>query len=715
MLRFQAPVVLAVSMLLGQAPTQSQEISGSDPNAQTPRPPAPIRTELIEKAGVTLILLDVAVTDRKGRPVRGLQMDDFTLKLGSRLWPLYSVDDLCACSDERGDLAAQSTAADVSSRPPGGAAGAAPDQERSAAEPVWIVLYLDFSQLQQEGRSRAIRAAEKWVEEEVRPGDRVKLVAYTTRPGIRELTGFTDDQEVLLEALHVAQEDHDFIERFPEDFYERIDECWDCIGACEANVPAQCKPHQTCVPCCPICDVNATAEYRHGARSLKALELYLTRLQDLPGRKAVILLHQNGVPAPVEFYPFGPMDITPVGDHFRLMEKVGATANASRASLYPIQLGDAVSDSGVADEAVTMGLNLADFTGGRYSRSLSDLGGVMKEAGRGCQCVYRLAFKPLDEAKTGVYAANVKAGGRRISNSYRVIHLNEPDRLMRKAQVVLSNPTSATDLEMSVSLVPGVVARRRWEMTVEVAIEIEALGLLPVAEGEAARLDVGALLDHEASGKSWEMLTGAEVRKAQGGGARGVLVYERKLGDLRPGLYRVRAFARNKDLDVYGGASAEVALPEAGGEAAAGPILFTSGRSVFASDLPLMGEPAEGKAGRRVEATTRAVPTGDRAVERGRLLEIVSWLCGAAAADPDRFFVRYVARDRKPIFRFPDPMVEPAGDCVRLTDEVDTSLLDPGSYTYEHELKPAGDGEPVRGAVTFDVIEAAPAGSGEAR
>ncbi|MEE9291371.1 MAG: hypothetical protein V3U83_00435, partial [Acidobacteriota bacterium] len=52
----------------------------------------PIESLFVERATTELILIEVYVTDSKGRPIRGLTIDDFVLKVERRRKPIESVE-----------------------------------------------------------------------------------------------------------------------------------------------------------------------------------------------------------------------------------------------------------------------------------------------------------------------------------------------------------------------------------------------------------------------------------------------------------------------------------------------------------------------------------------------------------------------------------------------------------------------------------------------
>jgi len=70
--------------------------------------------------------------------------------------------------------------------------------------------------------------------------------------------------------------------------------------------------------------------------------------------------------------------------------------------------------------------------------------------------------------------------------------------------------------------------------------------------------------------------------------------------------------------------------------------------------------------------------------------------------------VRFVAADGKALFRMPGANLGPEGLCFLLTDRVETSLLEPGDYTYHFRWNRAAS-EPVEGQVEFRLVAEAKA------
>lgn len=659
----------------------------------------PVRLDIVERTGITLILLDVEVTDERGRPLPGLTEKDFRLQLDYRSWPIYSVDDLCsapggpdgpAVGREPSPRPAEAIDAAPPPASPGGIGGAPTDRSR-------YVLYFDFSQLRLLGRKQALDAARRWVREVMQPGDQIMIAAYTTHTGLRLLSPFTEDSEKLQSLIDDAYENRELIDEFPSRFSSRVRECYKCVNDCVKDL--LCRD---CVRCCP-CYANALQEYQHGRRALDALRILMERLAELPGRKAVLFFHETSTMSPGRFYPIADPDHA-IGTHDHILEDVGAEATTARAAVYPVYHGDHQFQNGLARQAVNVGANLADFTGGKHNRSPQTRFSVMEAAGRGGECTYRIGFKPPDDQRSEVYEARVEAAGNALPYRYRVQHLTDADRTMRRARAVLAGAIPAEDLIVTAALLPVSATKRRWEMAIQVGLDVSSLGLLLAGDREVAELDVGALLYREENGKSWEMLTGSTVRRRRGSAASGVLLYENVLRKLKPGEYTLKAFVRNRALDLYGRADASIRLPKPKKTGFAGPVAVCPGRETYTSPLPLR-ERGAAREGRVIHARMGAAPLGESAVKRGEPLQIVSWICPPAGSPLQQNMLRFITKDNVPIYRLPEGWMERSGPCVRFTDLFHTIELGPGTYDYRILWRNEEDGPPVSRTVGFVVMD----------
>ncbi|MFQ5671231.1 MAG: hypothetical protein ACE5HD_12050, partial [Acidobacteriota bacterium] len=366
----------------------------------------------------------------------------------------------------------------------------------------------------------------------------------------------------------------------------------------------------------------------------------------------------------------------------------GAEATTSRVALYPVQTGKPHLFSELAGMAANLGSNLANYSGGHANRDPFDLLDVISTAGRGCSCTYRVAFRPPPMTRDKIYRARVEVHGKNLPYRYRVQYISASERLLRQARTALLMPGALTGLPLRASLVPVAATGDGWNLIVRVGVAIDSLNFMPVAETPIARLDVGARLAKDNSSKAWKMLTGASLRSRDSRPTGRLLLHEHRFENLPPGRYRLGAFVRQRDLDLWGGAGAVLELPEVRQAALAGPVMSLLGKTYFPSPLPLRSQdPSTGATG-PVRSRVGPVPAACGGVPQGQVIQMTTLLCGAGSRLLVESMTRFVSRRGIPIAPLPGGRLEPAGDCARLTDRVETTALAPGEYAYHCRWQP---------------------------
>jgi VWFA-related protein len=161
--------ILAFSLVLALASlgpaSQSTEVAGQE--TTKPGPPA-----LQYEVAVTLKLVQVYVTDKKGNPVPDLTLDDFAVFDDGRRMTLTEF--------ERHAIAPLEPM-------PGPAAGAAPAAAKPQPPPLTrkFFLFFDFTFNNQRGIVKSKEAALHFLDTEVRPEDEVALVSFSMIKGVR--------------------------------------------------------------------------------------------------------------------------------------------------------------------------------------------------------------------------------------------------------------------------------------------------------------------------------------------------------------------------------------------------------------------------------------------------------------------------------------------------------------------------------------------------
>ena len=644
---------------------------------------ATLSTDLVERAEISLILLDVEVRDEAGHPLPGLTKDDFTVLLNGRARPIYSLDDLClprpSVARAREEGTADPAAGD-SVLPE-----SAPDISPSAIRD--FILYLDFGQMKQDGRVAALDAAESWVRETLQPGERAQLVGHTWRNGIRLLTDFTRDRGELLAAVERARTDMNLVDPFPVTAEARVF-CCSGIGTGPCIYPEPLP-----------CSAWAAEELSHARLGMEALRSFLTSLATVPGRKALILFHQDGSIYPSRKYAISEVA---VGDQVRLLDEVGAEATLSHTVIYPMYTGDSLS--GLASTSVNFGANLADFTGGEYNRGDVDLARATARAGREFSCLYRIGLVRPDAKKGNrIYRAKVMVHNRSLAGRYRVRFLDEVDRWWRQAQAILSSPERVTDVPLRTTLVPLAANEKGWNLTIRVAVEMQSLMLVPGTQRQRGGWEVGVLLSRDRGRKNWEMLGVSQVQVGQDLPSGILVVHERVIKDVSAGSYRLAAFARDRIANLFGGDDATLVLSDPRQPGVVGPVVMLSARKYLKATLPLM---KQGRSISPARATVRhgLVPATGESIQAGEALKMLTWLCPGKEAPPPQDVQRYITRDGEALFRLGEEKIEPAGRCFRLADLVNTAPMEPGRYDYHLRWKFAEGSEPLERSVSFEVV-----------
>jgi hypothetical protein len=537
-----------------------------------------------------------------------------------------------------------------------------------------FVLFFDFNQMTMSGRAEALREARRWVMETRQPDDEAMMAAYGSKMGLEILQEFTADRDALAAVIDRLKDDRSTIDHFPNEFIGRIEECDD--------------DPRTCVH-------SARQEFWSGRQSLTALRRLLARLETTPGRKHLILFHQQGMLFPGEVYGVA------ASDHVSTTNQVAALATAAQTAIHTARVGGEGRVPSLPAAARALGTRFAEGTGGRANRGAGDLRAVLAAAGSRGRCLYVLGIQPpLQPDPSRIYTARITARGVPLA-ALPHIQFRTGARWLAAAAAVLEDPARARDVPLAAAIVPLAAHRGRWTVAIQVAVEEEALLQLPSSPDRSlGEWEAGAVLRHLDRDAEWEMLATSTLTRPADLRARPVILHERRMAGLRPGAYRLTAFVRDGNANLFGGAEAHLTLPDPRAGGAAGPLLVRRGIPRVVSALPLTGgRPAPETAGR---GDTGPVPAAAPTLSPGEPAALLAWLCpGAGAATPAPR--RFIARDDVPVFRLPPVAPEAAGDCFALQDAIPERALAPGRYVYTLEWDRGG--KAVRLEQPIEVVE----------
>jgi VWFA-related protein len=290
-------------------------------------PSAPAAPAFGESMEVNVVNVDVYVTDEQGKRVTGLKKEDFEiLEDGKR------VEILNFSSLEGGaEAGAPAESAPAEAQAPGGS----PDDAWS------LVIFVDDANLQAAHRARALRQLREFLQDQIRPGDRVMLATYDM--GLHVRVPFTSNFAVLGWGLDEISKLAARGEQNGRDRRQAVE----AINAIQRDALSDPDP----VPC-PL-NIATPAHAYAGARrqevlnSLNALTLLVNSLSGVPGRKAVLHV-SDGIP------------LTPGEEVFQYLAEICGGSGASG-------LGKSTDLSANGpDENAQRPFDLAELTPGSY-------------------------------------------------------------------------------------------------------------------------------------------------------------------------------------------------------------------------------------------------------------------------------------------------------------------------------------------------------------
>src|SRR3984957_3729262 len=197
----------------GQSDGQPGAQSGSQsaPVVVAPPPPAPApaqqtpaqqaaahQSSAVLRSSSDLVRIDVEVTDKSGKPIKGLTANQFTITDEGKPQAItsFSFADIEAIETATADESKPIVVAVDNDGPNSPSADAISDALRDRR---LIVLFFDLTSMQTDDLIRAHDAADKFVKHQMTKADVVAVVVFSTR--INVLANFTNDRTVLNKAI----------------------------------------------------------------------------------------------------------------------------------------------------------------------------------------------------------------------------------------------------------------------------------------------------------------------------------------------------------------------------------------------------------------------------------------------------------------------------------------------------------------------------------
>ena len=516
------PVVVAAFLLLVAFPAFPQGL--------------PVAGETID---VSIINVDVFVTDRKGNRVRGLTRDDFEIRENGKLQPISNFAEYAPDAKPAEGTFGVETAANAAAS----TVGAAPPAKRT------IVIFVEVVPRASTRVREIFQGLRELVRKSVRPGDAAAIVAFRTRAHTRQ--EFTDDTEALERALAQLEKESIGAANNPHDRIQRASESDDDAARLLAGVEDQ--PVGEAASLTSLAKAEAEAfglvDIRRKGAALTSL---MESMSGVEGKKImVVALHRFGlVPGDASSEIFFKMN--PLVEKVR--QSVMRTANANGITLYPlyapgvewesrgpnpqeirINVESMSSDADVVrlagPNAValnnTMSLvQIAEETGGLMASGPAEIAKLLPRVTDDLETYYSLAYRVTGSGTDARRKVVVTTKNRdyQVRSRRAVVDKSDDTQMDDRVVANLFQPLAQSAIPIQIDLGKTTQLRKnKWSVPVKVRIPISALTPLErdgVAAGSFSVFvgtggDYGLISDVKHQKQDYSIKLG-ELEKARG-------------------------------------------------------------------------------------------------------------------------------------------------------------------------------------------------------
>ncbi|MEO8276310.1 MAG: VWA domain-containing protein [Thermoanaerobaculia bacterium] len=488
-----APVAPAASAAVAKAP----DAKPGDAKAAEAVAPAG-SGDFFESIDVSVVNVDVFVTDKKGNRIKGLTRKDFDIledKKPMAISNFYAVDEGKPVPTDE-ELAAETVPAlpVVPGLPP-----EIPEDQR-----LHLVVYIDNFNLHPFSRNKTFPALREFLRSDLSPGDQVMLMSYERESHIRR--PFTSDPQVIASALFELEKVNAFANTADSDRRELLSDIED---AKDANVAlSRARSYSDSL-------------FNDLQFSIDSLKNTVSSLAGLPGRKAILYV-SDGLPMVAGQDVFQAIQEkftnsastaameTLSYDASRRFQELIAQANANRISFYTIDGQGLQTSSAVSAENRTSNTSgmvesvnnsnmlaplqlIAESTGGKAIYNTNDATkGLMTIAGD-FKSYYSLGYSPVHSGDGRYHKIEVRTKRKDLVVRHREGYRDKTTEAKMSDGVVSSLFYDVESNAMAIQVQRGQEVRRDdgfYTVPIEVRIPIGNLVLVPVEGARQARVRV---------------------------------------------------------------------------------------------------------------------------------------------------------------------------------------------------------------------------------
>jgi VWFA-related protein len=444
--------------------------------------PAPLTTAA-ETIEVSIVNVDVFVTDRKGNRVRGLTAADFEIRENGKPQPITNFAEYSS-DEDAGELSIE-----ASSKQRNPASAAAPSEKRT------IVVFIDSMTLAPFRAKPVFASIRNMLRETVRPGDSVAVVSWLNAALVRQ--DFTDDLESIESALAEIEAESTGVESNPAEEVRRRDAY---MAEFQRELVERGYPLGEAID--TAFDALSTAQFELWEIRQKsfALRSYMEAIAGFEGKKIVLMATKRfGQYAGSEYFggevPFryrNELDTRPY------REAVIATANANNITIYPVfPRGMGWNDRADASDArrdvyridsdgdmrrfgvehrsllneTTSLKEIADETGGMLAWGSKEVAQLMPHIADDLESYYSLGYRATATGRDDARSIRVTAKNKNYVVRSRREYVEKSDDT-RMTDLVVANLVRSTSGTLPVEVEVGEIGNGRGRRSVPLKIRI---------------------------------------------------------------------------------------------------------------------------------------------------------------------------------------------------------------------------------------------------
>jgi VWFA-related protein len=459
-----------------------------------------VQTPAIPRAGetieVSIINVDVVVTDRKGNHVHGLTKDDFEIYENRKLQP---VSNFFEYRDGHEAVPVQAT---ISTEVPHPVIESAPRPKRT------ILVFIDHFSLAPARKAQFFGSLKTLLHQVVGTGDAVSIVSWNMLTMASTRLPFTDNLASVDMALNEIEDESTFVTSDPRSQTER-ERLWRAAaegGQRSAQNSAAGDAHEE-----EANRANALLEKMEMRRKIKAIRSLATGISAFEGKKVLLFVTSrfSRIAGGRGSEAHGRDDNDNDYDMFTGIEALGMTAATNNVTIYPLYPPGLAENTRSAESPTSFNpgamaavdlenqlnaMNLiAERTGGATAWGVENIAEFLPKVREDLDSYYSLAYRATSNGNGRDRSLTVKMKNREYTARSRRDYIDKSPAMKMKDRVIASLFREPSGVTIPITVTAGEArkeSQHRWMVPVHVQIPIASLTALPKNDQSAGAFSV---------------------------------------------------------------------------------------------------------------------------------------------------------------------------------------------------------------------------------